>query len=154
MNKLKSELASRHSSYRRILFKIAQVTGITSLIFLAYLWAISQTKLVGLQHGDGETYYNCYLERGSLVLGEEKSYSVKGWSSIWIESGQLPPSIGKFSLNDPHPATKYHIPLVWFATLLLPIVVGLFTGFRFRLWHYLAFSALLLLELMYYLLVW
>ena len=35
-------------------------------------------------------------------------------------------------------------------SLLLPLAIGSFTGFRFRLWHYLAYTALVAVELAYY----
>jgi hypothetical protein len=43
------------------------------------------------------------------------------------------------------------IPLLVLATLILPVVIGSLTAFRFRLWHYLGYTALVALELANYL---
>lgn len=45
-----------------------------------------------------------------------------------------------------HFEIPFSIPL----TALLPFTVGAFTSFRFRLWHYLAYTALIAAELAYY----
>ena len=43
------------------------------------------------------------------------------------------------------------VPIPCLLAALLPIAVGSFTRFRFRLWHYLAYTALVAVELAYYL---
>jgi hypothetical protein len=43
------------------------------------------------------------------------------------------------------------IPLLSLITGILPLAVGCTTGFRFSLWHYLAYTALVAVELSYYL---
>jgi hypothetical protein len=43
------------------------------------------------------------------------------------------------------------IPFAFLTTSVLPLAIGPFTGFRFRLWHYLAYTALVAVELAYYL---
>jgi hypothetical protein len=43
------------------------------------------------------------------------------------------------------------IPVPLMLTGILPLVVGATTSFRFRLWHYLAFTALVSVQLAYYL---
>jgi hypothetical protein len=43
------------------------------------------------------------------------------------------------------------IPISLLVTGSLPLAIGAFTGYRFRLWHYLAFTALIAVELAYYL---
>jgi hypothetical protein len=42
-------------------------------------------------------------------------------------------------------------PLPFLLTLMVPISIGSFTCFRFRLWHYLAYTALVAVELAFYL---
>jgi len=42
-------------------------------------------------------------------------------------------------------------PIPFLITLLFPLAVGPFLSFRFRLWHYLAYTALVAVELAYYL---
>ena len=43
------------------------------------------------------------------------------------------------------------VPIPLLVTALLPLALGPFISFRFRLWHYLAYTALVALELAYYL---
>lgn len=44
-----------------------------------------------------------------------------------------------------------HIPIPLLSTALFPLAIGPFVSFRFRLWHYLAYTALVAAELAYYL---
>jgi len=46
-------------------------------------------------------------------------------------------------------AFDFPIPLA--ITAILPLAIGPFISFRFRLWHYLAYTALIAVELAYYL---
>ena len=43
------------------------------------------------------------------------------------------------------------LPILLVLTGLLPLAIGPFLSFRFRLWHYLAYTALVAVELAYYL---
>jgi hypothetical protein len=43
------------------------------------------------------------------------------------------------------------IPLLLCMTGLFPLAVGPFISFRFQIWHYLAYTALVAVELAYYL---
>jgi hypothetical protein len=43
------------------------------------------------------------------------------------------------------------VPIPWLITAVLPFAVGPFISFRFRLWHYLAYTTLVAVELAYYL---
>jgi hypothetical protein len=49
------------------------------------------------------------------------------------------------------PVLETEIPLSILATLVLPLAIGPFLSFRFRLWHCLAYTALVALQLAYYL---
>jgi hypothetical protein len=48
-------------------------------------------------------------------------------------------------------AWRVLIPIPLAVTAILPLAIGPFLSFRFRLWHYLAYTALVALELAYYL---
>jgi hypothetical protein len=43
------------------------------------------------------------------------------------------------------------VPIIVAVTAMLPLAIGPFLSFRFRLWHYLAYTALVAVELAYYL---
>ena len=55
-----------------------------------------------------------------------------------------------FSHNSPG-HWSIEVPIIMLITALIPLVYGLFSGFRFRLWQFLAFTALVALELAYFL---
>jgi len=42
------------------------------------------------------------------------------------------------------------VPVPFLITILLPLAIGPFISFRFRLWHYLAYTALVAVQLAYY----
>lgn len=46
---------------------------------------------------------------------------------------------------------RIHMAILLLLTLCIPIAIGSFLSFRFRLWHYLAYTALVAVELAYYL---
>ena len=46
------------------------------------------------------------------------------------------------------------MPFLLLMSLVLPLAIGPFIAFRFRLWHYLAYTATVAVELAYYLRRW
>ena len=46
---------------------------------------------------------------------------------------------------------QIELPFIFFVTAALPLAIGPFRSFRFRLWHYLAYTALVAVEFAYYL---
>jgi hypothetical protein len=44
-----------------------------------------------------------------------------------------------------------HVPIPLLLTALFPFAIGAFISYRFRIWHYLAYTALVAVELAYYL---
>jgi hypothetical protein len=55
------------------------------------------------------------------------------------------------SAAEPMTYWQGQVPLPCLVTVLIPISVGFQTACRFRLWHYLAYTALVAVELAYYL---
>jgi predicted DNA repair protein MutK len=43
------------------------------------------------------------------------------------------------------------VPFALLITALFPLAIGPFLSFRFRLWHYLAYTSMIAVELAYYL---
>ena len=62
---------------------------------------------------------------------------------------------GRICYN-PHPCAGFHnlrleVPIACLLGVILPFAIGPFLSFRFRLWHYLAYTAVVAVELAYYL---
>jgi len=61
-------------------------------------------------------------------------------------------ALGRFALEDRPPLFRHVLaPIAILLAGLLPVAVGPILSFRFRLWHYLAYMALVAVELAYYL---
>jgi hypothetical protein len=73
---------------------------------------------------------------------KEKDWRVAGKFYYGNTLGFQPPLARTLTLGIP-------VPLL--ITLVFPLAVGPFISFRFRLWHYLAYTALVAVELAYYL---
>jgi hypothetical protein len=55
-------------------------------------------------------------------------------------------------VKDPfYSCIQIRLPFACVGTALLPLAIGPFLSFRFRIWHYLAYTALVAVELAYYL---
>lgn len=48
------------------------------------------------------------------------------------------------------PPEMIYVPILLMMTLVLPLAVGGFNGFRFRLWHFFVFTTLVAVELVYF----
>jgi hypothetical protein len=92
-------------------------------------------------------FYVCSVS-GNFTLGY--TYNVQ---PPWLNWKWMPNSgfAGHFEF-DPAPRwIQAEIPIVSLITALLPFAVGPLLSFRFSLWHYLVYTALVALELAYYL---
>jgi hypothetical protein len=101
------------------------------------------------------------ISRGRIyVHGHSDDHVVPAQGFQWFvrQAGTYPDVLGNFeySYKDhgsvPGIAYGYlvSVPLCWFLTALLPLVVGTWTGFRFRLWMYFAWVFLVALQLAYF----
>ncbi len=87
----------------------------------------------------------------TLYAGPPLAPKLLGWHIELLEAESAATYTGR-------PLYLYHsgqwgvgVPILVAITGLLPFAIGPFLSFRFRLWHYLAYTALVAVELTYYL---
>ncbi len=81
---------------------------------------------------------------------------------FWMPYSRLPPEIAHASDLSPLSARlrvncldwddcKIQVPIILLMTAMIPIVYGSFSKFRFRLWHFFAFTAVMAIEFAFFL---
>ena len=125
--------------------------ALLGLLFLAWLvsWNLGvRAFLPTLNH----RLVTLDVHRGSIAVrvNELPGY----WGYTW---DNYPPHLpkdsmlGQFYLRNSAKRFTLVVPVPLLFALLLPIAIGSFISFRHRLWHYLAYTALLALGFAYYL---
>jgi hypothetical protein len=130
--------------------RILKYTPAVVLGMLVVAWGMSQGGwihfvsgkfVIGLQHGS----INGYWQESDRVyfFGDFR----QEW---WFDNA---PHLGNLTIADArsYSSTGSSFPIPLLATIILPFVIGPFISFRFRLWHYFAYTALVAIELAYYL---
>jgi hypothetical protein len=138
---------------RRILkYTPAVVMGLLVVTWMATaaisgcrVWVTNATCLLMFGMDDGSVWYS--IESSSY---DEQFYWETGWhyAPFNFPDGLL--GIFRFS-SDGETFMFASVPFLVLATALLPFASGSFIHFRFRLWHYLAYTALVAVELAYFL---
>src|SRR5688500_1510907 len=136
--------------------RILKYTPTVAIGLLVVLWTVnifwrvwvfppqlgsSHYHMVSLSHG-GLTYFHV---PGS---GWDRNYS-RGRIELKSREATLYLGMRSFNTNDPSRA-RVMIPYSVLITAILPLALGPILSFRFRLWHYLAYTALVAVELAYY----
>jgi hypothetical protein len=152
------------------LYRILKYTPAVVLGLLVVAWVVSWFGTVSVSHtrrsGSDSWYLQVACRDGTVffpmwpILPPEKPPNRWNWRRRAKPAApkQTKPTkevvLGQnFSLwmtqPGPYGAGAIAIPLL--LTALLPLAIGPFISFRFRLWHYLAYTALVAVELAYYL---
>ena len=142
--------------------RILKYTPAVVLGLLVEMWAVSLFGRLNVTYNrDQAAYLDLELNSGSLSLLYVSSrprahrshgihwHSFSHWPKIYQYTGELS-GVHKKPYNGGK-AAGILIPIVFAATVLAPLAIGPFLPFRFRLWHYLAYTALVAVELAYYL---
>jgi hypothetical protein len=131
--------------------RILKYTPAAVLGLLVVGWAISLRWQVFIAINFGRFNLNTSIDAGSWQV--DSDYGGGGHYFSVDEAG-------KHVWGWPLGALAYHpdgsigfllVPIPFMSTVLLPLAIGTFNSFRFRLWHYLAYTALVAVELAYYL---
>jgi hypothetical protein len=140
-----------------ILRRILKYTPVVVLGLLVVAWAVTLIGHFGYsfkygQHGGLIGFYDRCLRLAGGFSGDMN----EGW--FWYQWPK--PPAGAYKLDhSPHLTFKrdnYYgweltLPITLLLTGILPLAIGPFLSFRFRIWHYLAYTALVAVELAYYL---
>jgi hypothetical protein len=137
---------------------ILKSTPAVVLVLLMVAWVVSWYSTAVLSLRSGRWYSGVGQEKGTVILDiitVRDGGAFEGW--MFIPAQQPPVFIdmaGRFFSRKEHPIIESLIsggvPHVCIVTAILPLAIGALTGFRFRLWHYLAYTALVGVELAYY----
>ena len=99
---------------------------------------------------------------GSLCIAQHGNFMKQGifWSSYsrWLPPEIAPDAVDLSSLSArlrvhclAWNACGIEVPIILLLTAMIPIMYGSFSQFRFRLWHFFAFTAVVAIELAFFL---
>jgi hypothetical protein len=138
------------ATLRRILkYTPAALIGVLAAVWASNIfWKVSihlpgysSLHLISVAYG-GVTYF--YIPDGSAIPRYKPG-------RIEVERSHHRHYTGAIRFSNHPLQARLAVPFAVLITAILPIAVGSFTRFRFRLWHYLAYTALVAVELAYYL---
>jgi hypothetical protein len=140
---------------RRILkYAPAVVMGL-----LVVAWVVSLVAMFGGNYRYGNCEIGGGVTRGTIGggVGSAQPNFPDGWS--WALHPRKPSTFrevaGQLLVYTELPQFRWccalYLPFLLLITLITPLAIGPFISFRFRLWHYLAYTALVAVELAYYL---
>jgi len=128
--------------------RILKYTPAVALGLLVVAWVLTQGGwmqfvsgkfVIALQHGSITGYWQ---ESDRITFFWETRME---W---WFHDA---PKLGHLKTASPHGSTGSWFPIPLLCTIILPFAIGPFISFRFCLWHYFAYIALVAVELAYYL---
>ena len=134
--------------------RILKYTPAVVLGLLVVAWVVSVFFVAILAepstHRAGEGW-SVELQYGSIMYHHFPEYQMgRQWIFNRNPNLYFRSSFGSlYAVSEPFP--QLHVPIPLLITLVLPLAIGPFIRFRFRLWHYLAYTALVAVELAYYL---
>lgn len=128
--------------------RILKVMPAVVLGLLLLAWAVSPFQRVGLMVGRTAFDFN----EGSVRIWYDQAVAPRYFEPL-VNVSQQGSIFGRFehSAVQGLPYESVACPIPFVLTLLLPVAIGAVNGFRFRLWHFLAYTALMAFELAYYL---
>ena len=138
--------------------RIVAALSLTIVALLVAAWIANLFGQFGIGTRSGQFDYHYTFRGGCLSVSQHGNFMRQGvfWSANSthgpdgeaIDTSSLSArwhysySSGRWSLQ---------VPIVFLITAMIPIVVGSLSRFRFRLWHYFAFTAIVAVELAYFL---
>jgi hypothetical protein len=138
------------------LCRIVKYAPAVVMVLLVVVWLVSafQTLQVWVDYGEctymlenGPGHFRLYLSRNGFP--SEPSLDVSLFKNQFFLEESVLGFLGWGAL--PHDGYDLNLPYALLMTAILPLAIGSITSFRFRLWHYLAYTALVAVELAYYL---
>ena len=135
-----------------------------SLVVVALLvaaWIANFFGQVGIGTRWGQFDQHFAFRSGSLSISQHENIMVQGvfWRANPTLDPELAADVGDLSslsarlrfTNRGSGHWGIEVPILLLITAMIPLVVGSLSRFRFRLWQYFAFTAIVALELAYFL---
>ena len=130
---------------------------------LVAAWVANFFGQVGVGTRSGKFDRHFAFRSGSLSISQHGNFMAQGlfWRAHLKIDPKIDPELAALdqsslsarlrfsSLSSGHWSVE--VPIVLLITALVPLVYGMFSSFRFRLWQYFAFTALVALELVIFL---
>jgi hypothetical protein len=137
------DFAQMHTIHRILKYTPAVVLGTLVVAWVltqgGWMEFVSGKFVIALQHGSITGYWQ--ESDRVFFFGDFR----QEW---WFDNA---PKLGHLRSADPLGSTGSWFPIPLLATLILPLAIGPFISFRFRLWHYFAFLTIVAVELAFYL---
>jgi hypothetical protein len=127
------------------------------LFVVAWVVSLAGTYIVSFAAPQSRWHYQAGGFRGSLFLNYQfLPPQQRPVQFFWFNDRVSHSPWGEFASNRssrPGPSRYWqiHVPFLVLITAVGPLAFGAFHHFRFRLWHYLAYTAVVALQLAYYL---
>ena len=130
--------------------------SLTVVVLLIAAWIANFFGQLGIGTRSGR-FDHCYAFRsGDLLISKHDDFSIPQ-GIFWRTNGKNGFSSLYAHLYLGNYGTDHwwiEVPIILLITAMLPVVVGTFSQFRFRLWQFFAFTAILGLELALFLYSW
>lgn len=147
---------ARMATLRRIL----KYTPAVVLGLLLVAWSITLGWNLTWITRSGGSDTACTLRNHSIHIYQVEANIFKpGW--YWDPKPSMKVPLNAYAYRPPRfafqrpegriPSWKLEVPIPILLAVCLPLTIGPFISFRFRLWHYLAYMALVAFELAYFL---
>ena len=132
-----------------------------ALALLVAAWILNFFGMIGIGTRSGNFDYHYTFTNGSASIAQEGNYMKQGvfWipypavqSDMAAEDASLRPLRARLRFSSYAPG-RWHlqVPIILLITAIIPLLVGSLSRFRFRLWQLFAFTAVVAVELAYFL---
>ena len=130
--------------------------SLTAVALLTAAWIANFFGQLGIGTRSGHFDYRYVFRSGSLNISKHDDFSIpqgifwrtngkNGFSSLYASLLFINQGAGRWYVE---------VPIILLITAMIPVVVGTFSQFRFRLWQFFAYTAILGLELALFLYSW
>jgi hypothetical protein len=134
---------------------------LTIVAFLVAAWVLNFYGQFGFGTRYGKFDHHFTFHCGSASISQQGNFMVQGF--FWKTYPDLPPDLAeeigtlsslkaRLSFSSVIPGNwRIEVPIILLITAIIPLVVGSLSRFRFRLWQFFAFTAVVAVELAYFL---
>jgi hypothetical protein len=130
--------------------RIWKCLSLTVVALLIAAWIANFFGQLGIGARSGPYYYRCAFRSGSLSISKDEYDSSQVLGIFWRANAKGGFSSLYANLYFGKPRSdlwQIAVPIILLTTAMIPIVVGTFSRFRFRLWQFFIFTALVAIEL-------